>query len=372
MKKQLRILFTNNSLANRAGSELVIFDLATEFRRRGHMPVAYSSQHGKVAEALKKACIPVISDLNALGVKPDIIHGQHHIEAMTAMLHFPDVPAVYACHGWLPWQERPPQFCNIRKYIAVGELTRESIVTTCGVHQDDVTIISNFVDLSKFQIRTKFYNRPQSALIFDNTVAPNCGYAETVRLACAQAGIAKVDIIGKAAKNTVDTPHREIGKYDVVFAVGRSALEAMAVGCSVIIASPLGAYGMIDPQNVESMFGHFGLSSLDQSRLNASFLHSEILKHRPSNALDVAHWIREKIDLRLAADKYEAIYREAIGNWESISHNAEFSTRLFKDAAKYIASLKPLISQDRLKQEILLRHSLASQLRNRGIKFGSS
>ncbi len=42
---------------------------------------------------------------------PDIIHGQHHAETMTALLHFASVPAVFFfCHGWRPPEEEPPLF----------------------------------------------------------------------------------------------------------------------------------------------------------------------------------------------------------------------------------------------------------------------
>ncbi len=372
MKSSLRILFATNSLGVRAGSELLILDLAIEFRRRGHRPVVYSSTHGAVAEALRQACIPVLSDLDALGEKPDIIHGQHHIEAMTAMLHFPEAPAVYACLGWLPWEARPPQFLNIRKYIAVGALTRESIVTTCGIAPDEVAIVSNFVDLQKFQLKPRFSDKPKSALIFDNNVAVNSGYAETVRLACQRAGIERIGIVGAAANRQVDEPQKILAEYDIVFAVGRSALEAMSVGCSVILASPLGAYGMIAPDNVDSMFGKFGLTSLDNARLDTNFLQAEIVKHSASNALAVAQRIREKADLRDAADRYEAIYREAIAGWAELPPSEALTIARLRDAARYVASLKPLIRQDRLKQEILQRQSLLSQLKNQGVTLGTT
>ncbi|QEY73376.1 glycosyltransferase family 4 protein [Pseudomonas denitrificans (nom. rej.)] len=87
--KPLRVLITNNTLGNRAGSELYVRDLALALLRRGHLPVAYSSQLGDVAEELRRATIPVIDDLNALNIPPDVIHGQHHLDATTAMLHFP-------------------------------------------------------------------------------------------------------------------------------------------------------------------------------------------------------------------------------------------------------------------------------------------
>lgn len=371
--EKLRILFTNNSLGTRAGTEMALLDLATEFRRRGHLPVAYTrGTHGEMAEALRKACIPVIANLNALGAVPDIIHGQHHIEAMSAMLHFPTVPAIYACHGWLPWQESPPRFFSIQKYVAVGELTRESIVTCCNVPPDDVEIIPNAVDLQKFRLKPSAAARPRSAVIFDNHVTEDSGYAQTVRLACERAGIERIDIIGSGAKNSVADPEHRIATYDLVFAVGRSAVEAMCVGCAVIIANPLGAYGLIDPSNVESLFGRFGLSSQTEDRLDTDFLHAEILKYRPEDAMAVARFIRDRVDLRLAADRYEAIYREAIIAWKKRVPTAEVLQEQLRQAAQYVASIKPLIRQDQLKQEILKRRSLLSQLKNKGIRIRST
>ncbi len=76
----LRVLITNNTLANRAGSELYVRDLATALLARGHKPVAYSTVLGEVADELRAATIPVINDLALLTAQPDIIHGQHHYE----------------------------------------------------------------------------------------------------------------------------------------------------------------------------------------------------------------------------------------------------------------------------------------------------
>ena len=68
-----RILITNNTLANRAGSELYARDLAVALMKRGHFPVMYSTELGDVAEDLRRATIPVIDDLNKLSVPPDEI-----------------------------------------------------------------------------------------------------------------------------------------------------------------------------------------------------------------------------------------------------------------------------------------------------------
>ena len=114
----LRVLITNHALAERAGTELYVRDLAEGLIRRGHTPIAYSTQLGEVAAKLRKATVPVVDNLASLSVAPDLIHGQHHIETMTALLHFAGVPAIYFCHGWLPWEEAPPRFPRIRRFVA--------------------------------------------------------------------------------------------------------------------------------------------------------------------------------------------------------------------------------------------------------------
>src|SRR5205823_6390907 len=124
----LRILITNNSLAMRAGSELYVRDLATALLARGHTPIAYSTELGDVARELRAATVPVIDDLEALGAAPDLIHGQHHLETMTAILRFPGVPAIYVCHGWAPWQEAPPRSPRILRYVAVDHACRDRLV----------------------------------------------------------------------------------------------------------------------------------------------------------------------------------------------------------------------------------------------------
>src|SRR6185369_5533645 len=82
----LRVLLTCHDLAIRAGTQLYTGEVAAEIRARG---------------------VAVVDDLDRLGEPPSIIHGQHHLEAMAAMLRFPTVPALFVCHGWLPWQEAP-------------------------------------------------------------------------------------------------------------------------------------------------------------------------------------------------------------------------------------------------------------------------
>ena len=96
----LRILLTNYTLGARSGSELYVQDLAMGFLARGHHPVVYARTLGPLAHQLRNATIPVVDDLRQVTAPPDVIHGHHNHELMTALLRFPCVPAVRVCHGW--------------------------------------------------------------------------------------------------------------------------------------------------------------------------------------------------------------------------------------------------------------------------------
>ena len=129
----MRVLITNNTLDWRAGSELYVRDVAVGLLRRGHQPVAFSTRLGAVAEDLRAATVPVVDDPARLAEPPDLIHGHHHLETTVAMLHFPGVPVVSFCHGWLPWEECPPVSPRIRRYVAVDEVCRERLVAEHAV-----------------------------------------------------------------------------------------------------------------------------------------------------------------------------------------------------------------------------------------------
>jgi len=46
---------------------------------------------------------------------------------------------------------------------------------------------------------------------------------------------------------TFEQPEEVLPNYDLVFAVGRAAIEAMAIGCAVIVADAYGLGGLVTP-----------------------------------------------------------------------------------------------------------------------------
>lgn len=309
----MRVLFTNNTLAERAGSELYVRDVAIALARRGHQPVCYSTLLGAVAEDLRAATIPVIDNLAQLAVPPDIIHGQHHLDTMTAALRLPGVPVVYFCHGWDPWEETPPRFPTIQLYVVTSDLIHERLQCMYGIASEKIRVIRNFVDLARFQLRSSFAPRPRRALAFGNYL-PEAGCLETLRQACAARGI-ELDAMGTSSGRIEAHPEEALGQYDIVFGMGRCALEALASGAALIVCGYAGLGDMVVPDNYGEMRRfNFGLRCLRQP-LTVEAVTTAIDRYDAGQAKCVSLRARSEIDLDDAVTQILAVYQEAVAGY---------------------------------------------------------
>lgn len=306
----LRVLLTNHTLAARAGSELYVRDLALALLERGHSPVAYSPHIGEVGLELRRATIPVVDDLRNLAAPPDIIHGQHHTETMTALLHFPGVPAVFFCHGWAPPEEAPPLFPRILRYVAVDDTCRDRIVCEHGIAEERVRVILNFVDLERFPARGPLPPRPRRALLFSNRASDET-HLPTVREACAEARL-ELDVMGDSAGQSCAAPERFLGQYDLVFAKGRCALEALAVGTAVVLCDAAGAGPLVTAGEFERLRRlNFGVRAL-REEVSTDFLLTEIQRYDAADAAKVSGKVRALAGRGMAVDEIVALYKEVV------------------------------------------------------------
>ncbi|MCA1632584.1 MAG: glycosyltransferase [Acidobacteria bacterium] len=306
----LKVLLTNSTLDLRTGTELYVRDLALGLLRRGHTPVAYSTRVGKVGRELRRATVPVVEDLRRVASPPDIIHGQHHAETMTALLHFRNAPAVFFCHGWLPPEEAPPLFPRILRYVAVDDTCRDRLVCEHGIAEESVRVQLNFVDLERFPPRPPLPPRPRRALVFSN-YANEATHLPAVREACARARLA-LDVMGHRSGQPCDEPEKFLGRYDLVFAKGRSALEALAVGAAVVICDEAGSGPLVTSEEVARLRRlNFGIRAL-REEVSAGALASQIARYDAADAAQVSRWIRERAGLEDALDEIVALYQEVL------------------------------------------------------------
>lgn len=306
----MRVLLTNIALETRGGSELYLLDTAVWLRRQGHAPVAYSARLGPMAETIRRHAVPVIDDLDRMSEPPDLIHGHHHLPTMAALARFPDVPAVYVCHGWLPWDEAPPRHPSIRRYVAVSTATEERLVTEHAIPTAVVRRLPNFVDTERFQARGPLPARPVRALIFSNQ-AEEGGWVMAVRHACALRGI-EVELAGWRSGRPLDHPERALGAYDLVFARGRSALEAMAVGCAVVLCDGEGLGTLVTVEGFERLAdGNFGMQVLTRPH-RPELVGEAIDAYDPTEAARVSALVRATRSLERVLPRMWAVYEEAL------------------------------------------------------------
>ncbi|MEM1183346.1 MAG: glycosyltransferase, partial [Acidobacteriota bacterium] len=311
----MRILFTNHALAERSGTEVYLRDIVLELLKRGHEPVAYSRRLGDVARELRRATVPVVDDLDELLEPPDLIHAQHHLEAMTALARFPLTPAVYLCHGWLPDPEAPPRHPQIRLYGAVDDLVMKRLVEECGIPAERTRWLPNFVDLRRFRPRPGLPERPKKALVFSNYVSEeNC--LDAIRHACLQWGL-QLDVVGRAHGRSETAPEHLLGQYDVVFAKGRSALEAAAVGSAVVLCDAAGLGPLVTAAEFARLRKlNFGVRLLRRDVTPENIL-KELQRYDPHDAAEVQRLMTEQCSLEGAADRLEAVYREVLQDAEA-------------------------------------------------------
>lgn len=332
----LSVLITNNTLAGRAGSELYVRDTATELLKRGHRPIAYSTLLGDVARELEAANIPVVDDLNNLAVVPDLIHGQQHMELMTALLHFPRVPAIQFVHNSTSWYEKPVKFPRILRYVAVDHACRDSLLEH-AIPEGRIRVLLNFVDLARFTPRPKPLSAtPQRALLFSNYASEET-HLPAVREACARARI-QLDVVGSHTNTATAQPEKILGEYDLVFAKARSALEAMAVGSAVVLCDYEGSGPMVTPANFARLRPlNFGRRALGKP-LDAAVLGEEIKRYDPAQALRVSQTVRASAGHEPVVDELISLYEDVTREFEQ-NGNAE---KLEEDraAAAYLRQLK--------------------------------
>ncbi len=301
----MRILLTAATLDTRTGAELYIVDVATGLLARGHQPVAFAPRLGPVAERLRDATVPVAENLDDLGAPPDVVHGQDNHVLLAALLRFPGAAGVRVCHGWV--DERPWPFPRIQRYVAVDDTVRDRMTGEWGIPTDRVATVRNFTDLRRFTPRPPLPQAPVRALLFSNYAA---AHLAVVREACARAGL-PLDVTGLSVGTASDRPEDLLGRYDIVFAKGRCAIEAMAVGAAVILCDASGVGPLVTTTNVHDLHRmNFGLRALS-SPLSATALAQEIARYDAADAAGVSDHIRSVASLDEAVDRLIGVYEQA-------------------------------------------------------------
>jgi Glycosyltransferase Family 4 len=336
----LKVLITNNRLAKRTGTEMFALELAEELLRRGERPAIFSPHLGPLAEEARRRTIPVAARWDQLGFVPDVIHGHHAYEVVSACLRFPTAPAVFVCHGWSSPADEPPRLPRIRRYVAVDLTCRDRLVCEGGIAEELVEVHPNFVNLRRFQPRPPLPDQPCRAVLFTNRGRLGT-HITTIRRACLSRDI-ELDLLGRVAGRSCDRPEEVLGQYDVVFARAKSAIEAMAVGAAVVLCDRRGMGPLVTSAEFDQLRPlNFGRRTLARP-LTVDNLCAELDRYDPQDAAAVSRRIRQVAPLTLAVDRWLDLYHTVIS--EHAAQPTDPAADLVALAA-YFESVRPLLER---------------------------
>jgi glycosyltransferase involved in cell wall biosynthesis len=326
----MKILLSICYLVHRSGAELFVRDLALSLNALGHSVVVFAPVMGEMVEELRLRCIACVTDLKNVAAAPDVIIGSTQHETAICLAHFAGIPAVSICHDRTAAHGQPPLFSRIRRHVAVDANCRERLVFEHGIAESSVVIIQNGVDVNRFRPRPPLPERPVRAAIFSN-YATRSRDTEAVARACAELGIS-LDVIGEGSGNQSKEPAAVLGGYDLVFAKARCAMEAMAVGCAVILLNEgMGLAGMVTPDNVRAwQRWNFGRRLL-QRPIEAGSVREAISGYAPAAAAAVSEYLRSNASLEKTAAAFsrlaETVVAEETGRpaVEAHQENREFA-----------------------------------------------
>lgn len=351
--KPLRVLIATYDLSLRGGTQMYVRDLAAGLLRRGHTPIVYSPRLGPVAQEIRECTIAVTDDLASIAIAPDLIHGNHSLETVTALLQFRGVPAIQTVHGNLGFLSAAPRLSRILRYIPVDFTCYDRIVFEQGIPEEKVHVILNGVDLERFKPRVDLPDRARKALVFSNCTDYG-NYVRLIREACQRQGLS-LDVIGNEVSLSAK-PELILPRYEIVFAKARCALEALAVGNAVVLCDFAGLGQMVTSAEVSELrrlnFGHRTL----RNNLTADTIANEIAKYDAHDATSVSQAIRTTAGVNNMVDELLQQYGEVLLEFDALP---TFDTDLEgREAAAYLQWLSKEIHNS-ISAEAALKNTLS-------------
>jgi Glycosyltransferase Family 4 len=356
----LKILIVNATLATLTGTETYVRDLALGLLRKGHKPIVYAPELGPIAQQLERSTVPVVDNLNSIGLVPDIIHGNHNTELISALLHFESIPAIFYCHSWTDWISAPPVHPRILAYVGVDDTCRDRLVCEHGIPEQHVRVQLHGIDMERFKPREPLPPKPARALVFSNN-ANQWTHLSAVKEACKRSGVA-VDVVGSGVNAPALNPESLLFNYDLVFAKGRCAQEALAVGSAVVLCDAIGSGPLVTTGDLDRLRRlNFGIRTLSE-RVDVDLLEREIARYDAIDATEVSRRMRASADLDSVVDEALTLYQEVIAEFRD--REMTNWTEENRAVAEYLRWMTLAARRKQAECESILANSPTLRLRN--------
>jgi len=271
----------------------------------GNMVAVFVSLKGPLAKELEERGITICDHPGQVAFTPDIIHGQYNLETIGAMLEFRQTPAVFMSHGSHQWRERPPRFPRIFKYLAKCSATADWMAREADLKRESIQIIPGYQNLRALPEPRPLPETPKKALLHDPFPA-NPDHVRKIRNACYLAGIeleTYSDLLGRSSAHLPTL----LPEYDLVFATGNVAVQALAIGCGVVCFDSSKVGELVTDANFDTLF-------LEQftARESSLELSAQLQAWSAPDITPLARKVRGELSVDSYLRRIDAVYREAI------------------------------------------------------------
>lgn len=306
----MKVLIPTNRSDLFGGAETFTRDLALGLARRGHTVAVFNDGFYKSARPMESESIDVIRDIRSLSFIPDIIHGQFALETAVALSALPGVPAVFHCHGG-GYFGAPFRHPRIYRYVAITPSLAQRLVIEMRLPESAMVVVPNGVDLQRFtRVRTP-PARLARALFYNSYHREDSPTLRAIREAAAISGLA-LDEIGRRLGSSIDNPEEFLAGYDLVFASGKSAIEALSVGCAVVAIGLTGCGELVDLDNFDRLRRANFSVAVNSPPAGARGVAAEIARYAPDVCAAVTKRTRQEANGDIAILRLEEVYADAI------------------------------------------------------------
>lgn len=286
----MKILISNNHLDFLGGSETFTYTLAIEMQRKGHEVEILTLKPGIVSEKLREE---FNMEVNNISPEYDLCLLNHNSTVdwvLKNMVSQDHNNIIQTCHGFIPPLEQPhPSLPNI-KYVAISGEVRDHLKSK----NLESTIINNGIDLERFNLDdnvnekfTTICSLSQSDS-FNNLLLKVSKYFG-VKLIC-----------NNKYKNPVWDIETQIKDSQLVFGLGRSAYEGLAMGKCVFVGDARDYMGgRMDGIINEDTIKNFVYNNCSGRNRNQKPTYENIIQEIKSNFIEA-----DPINSRKIAEEY--------------------------------------------------------------------
>jgi len=295
-KSTKKILITNHSLKNLAGTETFTYTLGKELERRGYEVDVFTFEPGIISDYFFTI---TPQNGNQLREEYDYIFINHNTCLDYILSKGIKGIKIFTSHGIYPKLEQPKKGADI--YVAISEEVRNHL-SNLGF---DAKIIHNGIDCKRFKPKKPIRKKLKKVLSLCKDLDENFNDAnDRIKAACDKMGIEF-----EKAKNIFNLEEK-INEADLVVSLGRGAYEAMACGRAVLVFDKrhyMGKSrgdGIVTEENADELLKcNFSGRRYDLD-LSVSDIINEFKKYDQSMGKFNRRYALKHFDIRKQVDKY--------------------------------------------------------------------